>query len=47
MLNSRRTVLATLLHCLGTEGQRIFYSLPNTGDTFASAVTALEQHFSP
>uniref|UniRef100_A0A669FAM3 Reverse transcriptase domain-containing protein n=1 Tax=Oreochromis niloticus TaxID=8128 RepID=A0A669FAM3_ORENI len=38
---------ATLLHCLGTEGQRIFYSLPNTGDTFASAVTALEQHFSP
>lgn len=25
---------AVLLHCLGTEGQRIFYTLPNTGTTF-------------
>lgn len=35
----------TLLHCLETEGQRIFYSLPHTGDTVASAVAALKQHF--
>ncbi|XP_030595617.1 uncharacterized protein LOC115787179 [Archocentrus centrarchus] len=38
---------ATLLHCLGAEGQRIFYCLTNTGDTFSSAVAALEKHFSP
>uniref|UniRef100_A0A8C6V5S1 Gypsy retrotransposon integrase-like protein 1 n=1 Tax=Neogobius melanostomus TaxID=47308 RepID=A0A8C6V5S1_9GOBI len=38
---------ATLLHCLGTEGQRLFYSLPETGDTIASAVTALEKYFTP
>lgn len=36
---------AALLHFLETERQRIFYSLPNTGDTFASAVAALKQHF--
>lgn len=35
---------AALRHCLETEGQRIFYSLPHTGDTFASAVAALKQH---
>lgn len=38
---------AVLLHCLGAEGQRIFHSLPNTGDTFDSAATALEEHFTP
>ncbi|XP_048853518.1 uncharacterized protein LOC125721593 isoform X2 [Brienomyrus brachyistius] len=38
---------ATLLHCLGTEGQRTFYSLPDTGDSFDSAVTALEKHYTP
>ncbi|KAK7881939.1 hypothetical protein WMY93_028113 [Mugilogobius chulae] len=38
---------ATLLHCLGTEGQRLFYTLPDTGDTMASAVAALEKHFAP
>uniref|UniRef100_A0A096LWH5 CCHC-type domain-containing protein n=1 Tax=Poecilia formosa TaxID=48698 RepID=A0A096LWH5_POEFO len=38
---------ATLLHCLGAEGQRTFYSLTNTGDTFSSAVAALEKHFTP
>uniref|UniRef100_A0A3Q0QR71 Retrotransposon gag domain-containing protein n=1 Tax=Amphilophus citrinellus TaxID=61819 RepID=A0A3Q0QR71_AMPCI len=32
---------------LGTEGQRLFYTLPNTGDTFAAAVTALKEHFVP
>ncbi len=24
---------ALLLHCLGTEGQRLFYTLPNQGDS--------------
>ncbi|XDV20064.1 hypothetical protein PO909_025446 [Leuciscus waleckii] len=38
---------ATLLHCLGPEGQRIFYALPETGDTYVSAVSALEKHFTP
>lgn len=38
---------ATLFHCLGAEGQRIFYSLPDTGDTVATAVTALEKYFAP
>lgn len=36
-----------LLYSLGFEGQRIFYSLPDTGDTFPSAVAALEKHFTP
>ncbi|XP_026202834.1 uncharacterized protein LOC113153427 [Anabas testudineus] len=38
---------AVLLHALGTEGQRLFYALPNTGDTYASAVEGLKQHFVP
>uniref|UniRef100_A0A672RZP7 Retrotransposon gag domain-containing protein n=1 Tax=Sinocyclocheilus grahami TaxID=75366 RepID=A0A672RZP7_SINGR len=38
---------ATLLQCLGTEGQQIFYALPETGDTYASAVSALDKHFTP
>ncbi|KAJ8362815.1 hypothetical protein SKAU_G00116460 [Synaphobranchus kaupii] len=38
---------AVLLHCLGTEGQRLFYTLPNTGDSFTAAVTALTAHFIP
>ena len=38
---------AVLLHCLGTEGQKIFHSLPNTGDTYDAAVTALRAHFTP
>jgi len=36
---------ATLLHCLGTEAQRIFYTLPNTSTTYASALMALRTHF--
>lgn len=32
---------------LEPEGQRLFHSLPDTGDTFASAVAALERHFTP
>ena len=38
---------AVLLHCLGTEGQRIFYNLPNTGATYDTAVNALKAHFNP
>lgn len=38
---------ALLLHCLGTEGQRIFTTLPDSGDTLATAITALEKHFNP
>lgn len=38
---------ALLLHCLGTEGQRLFYTLPNTGDNLADAIKALEEHFIP
>ncbi|CAI5660563.1 unnamed protein product [Oreochromis niloticus] len=38
---------AVLLHCLGPEGQRLFYTLPNQGTTFAEAMTALENHFVP
>lgn len=38
---------AILLRSLGTEGQRLFYMLPNTGTTFAEAMTALEDHFVP
>lgn len=38
---------ATLLHCLGAEGQRNFYSLLDTGDSFDSAVAALEKHYTP
>lgn len=36
---------ATLLLCLGAEGQRIFYLLPDAGDSFPSAAAALEKHF--
>ncbi|XDV20076.1 hypothetical protein PO909_025458 [Leuciscus waleckii] len=38
---------AILLHCLGTEGQRVFYTLMNVGTTYDSAVDALRAHFSP
>ncbi|KAG1936303.1 hypothetical protein F2P79_018653, partial [Pimephales promelas] len=38
---------ATLLHCLGAEGQRIFYALPDSGETYNSAVDALKKHFMP
>lgn len=36
--------LAMLLHCLGTQGQIIFYTLPDSGTMFAIAVTALQRH---
>ncbi len=38
---------ATLLHCLGVEGQRIFYALPDTGETYDTAVAALKKQFMP
>lgn len=38
---------ALLLHCLGSEGQRIFYALPNTGDNLDAAIAALNEHFMP
>lgn len=38
---------AVLLHCLGTEGQRIFYSLPNRGTTYKDAEAALKAYFVP
>ncbi len=38
---------ATLLHYLGTEVKRIFYTLPNTGMTYASTLTALRVNFVP
>ncbi|KAK0142948.1 Paired box protein Pax-3 [Merluccius polli] len=38
---------ALLLHCLGTEGQRIFLTLPVTGVTYKSACEALQAFFVP
>ncbi len=38
---------ALLLHCLGSEGQRLFYTLPNSSDTLADAIKALEEHLIP
>ena len=38
---------AGLLHALGTEGQRLFYALPDTGVTYAAAVEGLKKHFVP
>ncbi|XP_033097313.1 uncharacterized protein K02A2.6-like [Anneissia japonica] len=42
---------AILLHSLGPEGQRIFYTLPELGeagdDIFTKAMTTLQSHFAP
>lgn len=38
---------AVLLHALGTEGQRWFYTLPDSGNTYTTAVAALKKHFVP
>ena len=35
---------AVLLHSVVTEAQRIFYTLPETGTTYAHAVAALRSH---
>ncbi|RXM35544.1 hypothetical protein EOD39_4043 [Acipenser ruthenus] len=36
---------AILLHCLGTEDQRVFSTLQPTDDSFEAATTALLNHF--
>ena len=38
---------ALLLHSLGTEGQRLFYTLPDQGTTMDDALKALKTHFNP
>uniref|UniRef100_A0A3B3T9U7 Gypsy retrotransposon integrase-like protein 1 n=1 Tax=Paramormyrops kingsleyae TaxID=1676925 RepID=A0A3B3T9U7_9TELE len=38
---------AMLIHCLGTEGQRIFYTLPVADDSYLTALTALRTFFVP
>ncbi|KAL7879761.1 hypothetical protein SRHO_G00020150 [Serrasalmus rhombeus] len=38
---------ALLIHCLGTEGQRIFYTLEVENDTYAAALAALKSFFVP
>ena len=38
---------ALLIHCRGTEGQRLFYTLPVDGDTYSAAVGALTAFFMP
>ncbi len=38
---------ALLLHCLGTEGHRLFYTLPNQGDSMEDAIATLKAHFAP
>ncbi len=37
---------ALLLHCLGTEGQKLFYTLPNQGDSMEDAIATFKAHFS-
>lgn len=38
---------ALFLHCLGTGGQRLFYTLPNQGETMEDAIKTLKLHFIP
>ncbi|XP_024125489.1 interferon alpha-inducible protein 27-like protein 2A [Oryzias melastigma] len=38
---------ALLIHTVGTEAQRIFYTLPDTGDSYAAALQALKTFFIP
>ncbi|KAI4903715.1 hypothetical protein NFI96_030773, partial [Prochilodus magdalenae] len=38
---------ALLIHCLGTEGNRIYSTLPLENDDYEGSVKALEKHFSP
>uniref|UniRef100_A0A668UI84 Retrotransposon gag domain-containing protein n=1 Tax=Oreochromis aureus TaxID=47969 RepID=A0A668UI84_OREAU len=38
---------ALLIHCLGTEGQRIYSALPLTTDDYKGSVKALETYFHP
>ena len=36
---------SVLVHCLGTEGQRVFTLLDVTSDTYEAAVKSLGDHF--
>ncbi len=38
---------ALFLHCLGTEDQRLFYTLPNQGETMEEAIEVLQAYFVP
>ncbi|KAL7839056.1 hypothetical protein SRHO_G00257140 [Serrasalmus rhombeus] len=38
---------ALLIHCLGAEGQRIFYTLTVADDKYATALTAIQDFFVP
>lgn len=38
---------AVLLHCLGPEGQRLLYTLPEQGTAHEVSMTTLEKHFVP
>ena len=38
---------ALLIHCVGTEAQRIFYNLPVADDSYAAALKAFEDYFVP
>uniref|UniRef100_A0AAX7UF52 Retrotransposon gag domain-containing protein n=1 Tax=Astatotilapia calliptera TaxID=8154 RepID=A0AAX7UF52_ASTCA len=43
----RREKRALLIHCLGTEGQRIYSALPLATDDYEGSVKALETYFHP
>jgi len=38
---------ALLIHCLGAEGQRLFYTLMVTDEKYATALEALSNFFTP
>ena len=38
---------ALLIHCLGTEGQRLYNTLPLTDDSYDGSVAALQTFFTP
>lgn len=38
---------ALLIHCLGTEGQRLYNTLPLSADTYKGSVLALQTFFTP
>ena len=38
---------AILLHCLGTEGQRVFSSLDESSGSYEESTAALERQFGP
>ena len=44
-INNNEKKRALLLHLIGPESQEIFDTLPDTGNTFEEALTALEDYF--